>query len=227
MTVAIHQPDYIPWLGYFYKIYKSDSFIFLDNVQFSNSVGHNYRNIKTSQGLNRLKIPVDYSHGEIIKNVTMKDELGWRANHLKAFSMNYKKAPYFDQTYNFIENIYKSDTNNLSEFNQKFIIEIAEKFGFATKFYKSSELNVDGEREGRIINLCLSVGGSTYLSGKGAMAYQKRDNFEKAGLKLTYSNFYPIKYNQLWGDFEANVTTLDYIFNNGFDWQKYIENIDK
>lgn len=225
MTVAIHQPDYIPWLGYFHKVYNSDSFIFLDNVQFSNSAGHNYRNIKTSQGLSRIKIPLAYSHGDLINQVTVKDELEWRKNHLKSFYMNYKKATHFDEIYHFIESIYATETNNLSELNQNFIVSICEKFGFETKFYKSSELNVPGEREERVINLCKKVGGTTYLSGKGAMVYQNPDNFESAGLKLIYSDFSPKKYHQLWGEFEPNVTVLDYIFNNGFDWSGYTNNI--
>jgi hypothetical protein len=224
MKVAIHQPDYIPWPGYFYKIAKSDIFILLDDVQFSSGAGHNRRNIKTPQGLQRIQIPVSYNHGENINQVIMRDDLNWKSKHLRSLEMNYKKAKYFDDVFGFFEGIIKNmQDDNLAALNSKLIIEISKKLGFATKFETSSKLDVNTIREERIIDLVKKVGGTEYLSGQGAKAYQTEDNFTTAGLKLSYSDFKPRVYSQLWGGFEFNVTVLDYFFNHGFNWNDYIE----
>ena len=96
MIVSIHQPDYLPWLGYFNKIALSDVFIFLDDAQFSTDNIHNWNRIKSPQGELKIKIPVEQKLGYKINEVRTKDELGWREKHLKSISMFYKRAPFFD-----------------------------------------------------------------------------------------------------------------------------------
>ncbi len=82
-TIAIHQPNYIPWLGYFYKIYQAQTFVFLDNVQYSNKGMHDYHYLKTPQGSFRIKIPIKYSFGDKIQDVLLNSQINWRENHLK------------------------------------------------------------------------------------------------------------------------------------------------
>ena len=88
MVISIHQPDYIPYLGYFYKMSQSDKFVFLDDAQYSNDNMHNWNKIKTPQGELRLKIPVENHLGDAINKVRTKDELGWREKHLKTIEMS-------------------------------------------------------------------------------------------------------------------------------------------
>ena len=90
--ISIHQPNFIPWLGYFYKIYQSDIFVFLDDVQFSNQGMHNYHYIKTSQGPFRLKIPVRKNFKDNINKVWINDDVDWKEKHLKTFIANYKRS---------------------------------------------------------------------------------------------------------------------------------------
>ena len=92
MKISIHQPDYISYLGYFYKISKSDIFVFLDDAQFSNDNMHHWNRIKTPQGECRLKIPVEQHLGDPINRVRTKDELKWKQKHLKTLEMNYTKS---------------------------------------------------------------------------------------------------------------------------------------
>jgi hypothetical protein len=88
--VSIHQPNYIPWLGYFYKIAQADIFVFLDDVQFSNQGMQNYHYIKTPQGPFRRKIPVKKTFGENINQVLINNDLDWRKKHLKTIEVNYE-----------------------------------------------------------------------------------------------------------------------------------------
>ena len=99
MIVSIHQPDYISYLGYFYKVSQSDAFVFLDDAQFSNDNMHHWNRIKTPQGECRLKIPVEQHLGDLINQVRTKDELKWKEKHLKTIEMNYKKAPFFEELF--------------------------------------------------------------------------------------------------------------------------------
>ena len=142
MKVSIHQPDYIPYLGFFYKMYKSDLFIYLDDAQFSNEAAHNYNRIKTSQGALRLKFPVDLTFGDPINKVRPKDELKWKEKHLRTIEMNYKKAPFFSDIYPSIKDIYMSGYANVAELNISINTFIAENFGIKPKIYRSSTLNI-------------------------------------------------------------------------------------
>lgn len=224
MKVSIHQPNYFPWLGFFYKVYLSDTFIFLDDVQFSNQGMHNYHFVKTPQGPFRMKIPVEYSSGDIIKDVRMKDELQWRVKHLKTIEMNYKKSPFFDEIFADLNAIYSLESQNLAEFNINIIKFICDKFNFTTKFVVSSALNITTSREQKVIDLCKSQNATVYLSGTGAKIYQDENNFLNENIALEYLKYTPVIYDQLWGDYQANVFIVDYLMNCGYDWNRVIEN---
>ena len=222
MIVSIHQPDYIPYIGYFYKIAMADVFVFLDDVQFSNENMHHWNKIKTPQGECRLKIPVDYSFRDAICQVRTKDELGWKEMHLKTLEMNYARARFFHQIYPDFRQLLLAPYAGLSEMNMQINQYICKGFGIERKFIKSSDLGIQTTKEERVLDICRSVGGNSYLSGNGARVYQKEEHFTLRGLKLCYTDYYPIKYNQLWNEFIPNLSVLDYLFNYGFDFE-YIQ----
>lgn len=224
MIVSIHQPDYISYLGYFYKISKSDVFVFLDDAQFSNDNMHHWNRIKTPQGECRLKIPVDHHFGDPINAVRTKDELKWKEKHLKTIEMNYKKAPYFSEIFPIFSELLNNDYPNLSELNIAINTWFISQFGFKAKIYKSSDLKLDTVREERVIDIVKMLGGDTYISGHGAKAYQVNDHFTNRGVKLVYTDYQPIEYKQQWKKvgFLPYMSTLDYVFNCGFNWQ-YVE----
>ncbi|MBU3220661.1 WbqC family protein [Clostridium algidicarnis] len=153
IIVAIHQPNYIPWVGYFYKIYKSDIFIILDDVQYVKNGFADRNKIKTPQGDCYLKIPVE-AKNTVSKycNVRLKDELNWREKHLKTIEMNYKKSKYFKEIFNDLCNIYNNkDITILSEFNSLIIEYVVKKLGINTKIIYSKDLNVELERTDRLV----------------------------------------------------------------------------
>lgn len=216
--VSIHQPNYIPWLGYFYKIAQADIFVFLDDVQFSNQGMQNYHYIKTPQGPFRLKIPVKKTFGENINQVLINNDLDWRKKHLKTIEVNYRRSKYFEEVFNDLELLFKSDYNSIADLD-RFIIEfVCKKFGIFTKLINSSELNINSHKEEKILDICDTLNCKIYYSGTGAKVYQDEDNFGLRGIELRYSKFQPFEYPQLWGAFQVNVTVLDYLMNCGYDW---------
>jgi hypothetical protein len=222
MIVSIHQPNYFPWLGYFYKIFQSDKFVFLDDVQFSNEGMHNYHYIKTAQGSLRLKIPIEQHLGDYILNVTTKDFLGWKEKHLKTIELNYKKAAFFNSVFDDYRQLIMQNYSSVSEMNISIISFIMSKFGIKTELVKSSELAIKSTKEDKVLDICNALHAKVYYSGTGAKAYQHENDFLNRGVELRYSTFKPFEYSQLWGDFQSNVTVLDYLMNCGYDWQKVL-----
>lgn len=222
--IAIHQPNYIPWLGYFHKIYQADVFVFLDDAQFSNEGMHNYHYIKTPQGPFRLKIPVEQKMGYNISEVICKDILGWKAKHLKTIENNYSRAPFFHEVFEDFKTLLNKEYANLSEMNIAFIHFFCIKLGINSQFVKSSEFAINTFREEKILDICNSLHANVYYSGTGAKSYQKEENFQARGIELKYSVFKPFEYPQFFGEFQTNVTILDYLMHCGYDWQKVLDN---
>ena len=227
MNVGIHQPDYIPWLGLFYKMYLSDVFVHLDDAQYSNEAAHNYNKIKTSNGELRLKFPVEQHMGDLINVVRPKYELKWREKHLKTMEMNYSKASFFKDTFSELRDVFMVDYPNVASLNIAINEYIAGKFGIKPKFIRSSVLNIHSGREERVIDLTLAVGGDRYISGNGAHAYQTEEHFTDRGVELWYLDYKPIVYPQIRGQFLPCLSVLDYIFNCGYDFEFVLKEVKK
>lgn len=223
-VIAIHQPDYIPWLGFYYKVAHSDQFVYLDDAQYSNEADHNVNSIKTPQGKFRIKIPVEQHLGDLINKVRTRDELHWKDKNLKTIEMNYKKATYFNEFFPKYSEILMRNYTSIAELNISLNQMILEGFGIDKPYVRTSEMSIHSVREDRILEICARLNATEYLSGNGARVYQNKKNFTKAGIKLTYLDYKPIEYKQIWNQngFLSCMSVIDYIFNCGFDW-KYVE----
>lgn len=218
MILSIHQPDYIPWLGTFYKMAHSDVFVYLDDAQYSNQAAHDFNVIKTPQGVHRLKIPVEQHLGDSICTVRTKDELDWKKKHLKTLAMNYGHAPFFESVFPVFEAVLQQEYPNLAALNMAVNELLCMGFGIHPKLYKSSDLKLSSVREERILDICEQLGATVYLSGNGARSYQEDQHFTARGVKLTYLDYQPIVYSQQWKGFLPCMSVLDYVLNCGFDW---------
>lgn len=213
MITAIHQPNYIPWAGYFYKIAKSDLFVILDNVQF-NSRGLTHKNkIKTPQGEMWVILPV-HSEGNI-NEIKLKNNQNWKEKHLIYLKYNYKKAKYFDRYIENLEKIYNTQWEYMHELNIELIKFILKELNIETYITIASELKCEGKSTELLISICKEVGSDAYLSGMGGKNYMDETRFEQEGIKLVYSQFEHPIYEQLWGEFIPNLSVLDLLFNCG------------
>jgi len=218
MIVAIHQPNYLPWLGYFYKIASCDIFVLLDNVRYSKNGFINRNKIKTPQGAAWLTVGVLIKghYGQLISEVEINNSTPWSSIHEKSIFQNYAKAPYFRNYISSFQDIYPRKWEKLVDVNEALIKVICQILGIrSVELTRASELNVSGQSTELLVNICKAVGADTYLSGPSGQKYMDEELFEKEGIGLRYSDFKHPTYTQLWGDFIPNMSTIDLLFNEG------------
>lgn len=222
MILASHQPDFLPYPGFFYKLLKSDVFVFSDDVQYSKSELHKYNFIKGANGRQRIAVPVSFDTGDLICDVRIADDDRLIQKMIDTIVQAYSKAPYFDEVIDHLIPIIegKGGRGYLASMNANLIKWIARNLGIKTPILWASQLHLSGHKDDRIVALCNALGCNEYYSGTGAAAYHSRLTFAAAGIRLTYSDYKPILYPQQYGEFEENLSMLDYIFNCGFELPK-------
>lgn len=214
MIVSIHQPAYIPWMGYFDKMAKSDVHIFLDDVLYSKNNLFNRNKIKTPQGSQWLTIPVNAHSHLPLNQIKIDDTQPWQKQHWTAIVLNYSRAKFFKQYETGLKPLYQQPWEYLVDFNIALNQLIAGWLKITPKFYKSSEMSVPGTSNLRLVNLCLKVGAQAYLSGQGAKKiYLDETVFKDHKIKIVYQQFKLKPYPQLWGQFIPDLSVLDYLFN--------------
>lgn len=220
--IAILQSSYIPWKGYFDMIAAVDEFILYDDMQFTKNDWRNRNQIKTSQGVQWLTVPVGKDISRRIRDVTL--DARWQVKHWKSLESNYRRAPYFDEIAAWLKPLYIAESyTHLSQMNRCFIEAICNYLCIKTKITNSWDyILLDGKTE-RLVGLCTQAGGTEYISGPAAKDYVKESVFAEMGIKLTWFDYsgYP-KYPQLWGEFAHGVTVLDLLFNCGTDAHRYM-----
>jgi hypothetical protein len=224
--VAIHQPNFFPWLGYFNKIIKSDKFIFLDDVQFPKKGGTWSNRVKIlNQGNSQwLSVPVErnYSGTRKVNEMYFSKSENWRVRVIKSIWGSYRKAPYFDKLINDIEILINNPENNLSNYNMNAIIKICKLLKIDTqKIHLSSDYSTTDVATKRLIDLTKKVGGNVYMCGGGAEEYQDDKIFLNAGVTLQYQNFQQHAYSQYKKkEFVTGLSILDAAMNLGWDGVK-------
>ena len=221
--VAIHQPNFFPWLGYFDKIARSDVFVLLDNVYFPKTGGTWGNRVKliVSGKEQWITIPIVRSyHGQRrINEMKINNSLDWRARILKTIQLNYGSFPYFKEVIPIVETLINNPTDNLADFNITAIRTLARKLGILTdKFILGSALKIDNGGNNLLIEITKAVGGTTYMCGGGAEGYQDDVLIETSGLNLVYQDFeHPIYIQKHSKTFIPGLSIIDALFNLGME----------
>lgn len=219
--VAIHQPNFFPWLGYFEKIARSDVFIVLDHVQFQKTGGTWSNRVKLLiNGEARwVTAPIvrNYHGVRAINEMEFQPGDPWRDKLLKTISANYTRAPFFRETMELIEPLILNPENNLAQYNGISVIAIAKHLGLPTeKFRWSSEIGVDKQASEMLISLTRAVGGNVYMCGGGAVGYQEDDAFVAADVGLIYQNFqHPVYLQNGTQEFVPGLSIIDVFMHCG------------
>lgn len=216
-TIAIHQPNYLPWEGFFHKMGHCDTFVFLDNVQYSHNSFTNRTLIKDEVGKKWLSFSIKHNSPQLIKDVKFADFKKDRDKHLVWIKDFYGEASGFQTVYPIICNMFSGDWENMSEFNIKLIKDLMAGLPSQPKIEVASQYDFKESSTDLLIEICKHFGADTYLSGCGAKDYQEEKKFKKAGITLEYSNFEQLPYHQQWGgEFIPGLSIIDRLLNKTY-----------
>jgi hypothetical protein len=228
MIVSIHQPNHLPYLGFFDKMAHSDVFILYDSTQYKTDDWQNRNKIRTKEGWMWLTIPIKHNFGDVIKDVKIDNSKNWQKKHWNSIVANYAKAPYFKQYKPVFEEFYTKKWENLSEFNNALIIKISELLGLKTKIILASELmKLESKGPRALLDMCKKLGATVYLSGADGDKYitdEMKKSFDKSGVKLEFQEYVHPEYKQTHPNFEKYMCILDLLFNHGSDSLNILKN---
>lgn len=222
MIAAIHQPNFLPWLGYLDRMCRADVFIVLDHVQFERRNYQNRTRIQLDGHAHWLTVPVrQHSRQERILDKRIDNpapgERGWAADLGRTLRHAYRDAPFLDRYLTPLRRILDTCPDTLVDLDLAMLDFLREAFAIDTPIVRSSRLGVDGAKSDLILNLCRAVGADTYLAGMGgSRAYLDTAAFAAAGIAIDWQDFAHPHYPQCGGgEFIPGLSAIDLLFNRG------------
>lgn len=228
MIVTIHQPEFLPYLGFSERLASADIFVVLDDVGYEKNGFINRNKIKAKEGPMWLTIPVlGRSPNKKINEVLIDNSKNWQESLLGKIKLNYQKSPYFKEYYPFLENALSKKWEKISELDVHLIENIIKFLDINIKVEKTSLFRIEGEKTERLVNICKKFNADTYLSGPAGKDYMDLDLFKKAGIKVVFHEFLHPKYNQqfLEKGFLPYMSIIDLLFNEGENSGKIIKKL--
>lgn len=219
MIVSVHQPHFLPWLGYLNKVLRSDVFVWLDTVQYRKNYFQNRTVIRTRRGDELwLTLPVHAPFGTPIERVTVADPK-WRERLAKTVEQNYGRAPHFRTCWPPIARALDGASDALTDIDLRAfeaVLRLLDAGG--VRVIRVGDLGVASEEPTeRLVDVCRAVGGTTYIAGKGGRNYLRTEDFEKAGIGVVWQQFDPagVPYPQTGPEFVPGLSVVDCLFNVG------------
>jgi WbqC-like protein family len=215
-TVAIHQPHYMPWLGYLAKWAAADVFVFLDTVQYEKNGWQNRNRIKTATGPRWLTVPVHARLGTPIADVTVDAGQAWPERHRRAIDDAYATATHHARHREDLARLYALSWTHLGPLAAASAEWLARALGITAPVHLASKLGVVAtDPTERLVALCAAVGGDTYLAGRDGARYMDVAPFTAAGIDVLYQDYTHPTYAQLHGEFVPNCSALDLLLIHG------------
>ena len=220
IKIAVSQPTFLPWPGYFGLIDFCDYFIFLDSVQFERRSWHQSNFIKTSKGKHKLTLPIK-SKGlytqKIFETEIFLDNKVF-LNIPKTVQTYYSTTKYYLKYKKEFDSFFFNNQKNLSEFNIELIKFFCQLMKIKTKFFKSSKISTSGKKGELIYNIINSFkfDDVEYYYTPGSEDYiLKSSLFSKKRISLKKFIFTYPKHKQRFVDFVSDLSIIDIIFNEG------------
>lgn len=221
-VVSIHQPGYLPWLGFFKKISSADIFVLLDDVQYEKNGWQNRNKIRTKDGDMWLTVPINSKFETNLKDVKIDLSSNWQKKHEKAIYLNYVKAKNFNVYWNDFKKIYDSKFEYLVELNVEIIQLLLDKFNIKTKIVFSSEFGISAHSSKKLLEICKHLDADEYLSGIAGKEYLVEDEFIENKIQVKYQNFQHPIYEQVYYPFYPNMAAIDLLYNEGKNAEKVL-----
>lgn len=218
-VVGIHQPNYLPYIGFFDKMKKSDIFIIYDDAQFNKGDFQHRNKIRISNGWKWLTVPVEKKHVPInqikIRNDLKISGINWQEAHFKEIYDNYGKTPYYGKYEDGLRKIYEQQYDLLVDLNTKLIKFMMKSFAIDTEIIYSSEFGFKTNSTEKIVDLISAVGGDVYFSGPAGKNYMDIELLDKNDIQVVFQDFEHPVYKQQYDDFIPNMSALDALLNVG------------
>ena len=218
MRLAGHQPDYLPYLGFFARMYEVDLFLYVDHVQFEKKSWQSRNRIRGKDGSLLLSVPVVTAgrHTQGIASTEISNLSGtWRRKHWKSIVGNYKKAPYFTHHSDFFETLFAKDWRFLVDLNLTIIQYVRSYLGIEVPVERTSVRIWCGKKTDLLVELCRHYGADEYVSGEGGRQYVDDQILLSNGIASSYTSFHHPIYRQLYNPFVPNMSIIDALFNEG------------
>jgi len=217
MKIAIHQPQYLPWLGYLDKVDSADLFILLDTVQYKKHEWQNRNRIRTASrdGWQWLTVPILDRFPERIDRVELNPTADWRRKHAQALRFAYAGAPHWEPLGPELLALLERPWSRLAELNAGLLGLLCRQLGIATPRLLASTLSAREEPTDRLIDLCRATGGTAYLAGQGGPDYMDLDRFRQAGIPVEVQAYQHPTYPQRYAPFVSHLSVVDLLFNCG------------
>lgn len=221
--VAICQPHYLPWIGYFEMIDRVDAFVFLDDVDFIKREWKNRNRIRKealADATKWLSVPIEHAdqRGTPIHRARIA-ETDWRRRHLDGFRQVYQGARWFEDAFGLLERGLARPAETLAELNVGLVGDLCAYLGIDTELVRSSALAVGGRKTEKLLGLAQVLDADGYLANNGSAAYLETERFDEAGIECRYQDYEHPRYEQRTGDIElpflSHLAVLDSIANLG------------
>lgn len=216
LTLVVLQPSYLPWLGYFDQIRRSDVFVFYDTVQFDRRGWRNRNRIKGCAGKPLwLTVPVHASRESRICEVEIERGGRWVSKHLQSLRHHYAKAPYTARYLPELEALLSAGWERIADLDIALTRLMCDWMGYESRFVRASEVEVQGCRNERLLAYCRHFGATRYLSGDSARGYLDVDLFRSNGVEVVWQDYHHPVYAQQHGAFVSHLSALDLLLNCG------------
>jgi hypothetical protein len=219
-TVVIHQPDFLPYLGFFQRFLHADQWVVLDHAQFlsGSKSWHNRDKVRTVNGTAWITVAVTKTAQKTpINRVLLSPDQSWRNKMLNRLHHDYCKSPFFAEVFPRLEELLHEPVERLVDFNMAGIRLLMELFDVHIDFVFSSALEIEGTKTTMLVDICKKVEADIYLSGLGARDYLEPHLFDAADISLKWQNFNHPVYPQLHGDFIPFLSSIDLLLNCGVE----------
>jgi len=216
-TLVVLQPGYLPWLGFFDQLARSDVFVFYDDVQYDKHGWRNRNRVKSPGGPHWLTVPVLHKGlgKPLILETKVNNDSAWGRKHIGTIRQFYRDAPFLAQYLPELEELLLRHWDLLVDLDIAVTRWLAEKLGLQREIVRSSELGIEGGKSERLVNICRRFGADHYLSGDSAKDYLDTELFARNGIKVSWQQFQHPIYTQQFGEFLPYLSALDLLLNMG------------
>lgn len=222
-SLAVMQPTFLPWVGYFDLIDQSDFFVFYNDVQFVKQSWQTRNRLNGANGVFYVNCPVKKCElGTNINKVELDNTKLWKEKIIKTLFFNYRKSQFFDQVHPWMIEYFQKDYYSLQDQSITFISALVNEIGITTTLIRSSDLNLaTNDRVQKLIDICVLHKATTYISTPGAFEYLSVENGETRmldfGVNLRYHSYDPLPYLVTVPNYAGYMSIVDMLYNVGFE----------